>query len=65
MEVVFIIGAFLSLFLAFLLFRKKNGSVGDHILGAWLTVFGLNLLYYYFFTIGLLFEYPHRNLVRL
>lgn len=59
MDVLFILGAFQSFFLAFLIFRKKNKITGDHILGIWLTILGLHLTYYYFFTTDVLFNYPH------
>jgi AraC-like DNA-binding protein len=49
---------FLSFFLAFILFTKKNKSVADKILVAWLGVIGIHLLAFYLFFTGSYINYP-------
>ncbi len=56
MEIIFIIGATLSFFLAFLVFSKKNKITGDYILGAYLVVLGLYYIIIYLGSIAI--EYP-------
>ena len=41
MEIIFVIGATLAFFLAFLVFSKNNNITGDYILGSFLVVLGL------------------------
>lgn len=59
MEVIFLLGSVQAAFLAILLFNKKNKGTSDYVLGAWLVFMGLNLLYYYLFSVGFLFLHPH------
>ena len=56
MEIVFIIGATLSFFLAFLVFSKENKTTGDYILGSYLAVIGLYFTILYLESISV--EYP-------
>ena len=59
MEVVFLLGSVQAFFLSFLVFNKKGKSHSEIILGTWLALLGLHILYYYLFTTGFLFRYPH------
>ena len=56
MEIIFIIGATLSFFLAFLVFSKENKTTGDYILGSYLAVIGLYFTILYLESISV--EYP-------
>ena len=53
MEVIFVIGATLAFFLAFLVFSKKNKTTGDYILGSYLTIFGLYFTILYLESINI------------
>lgn len=59
MSVIFNIGIFLSFFLQFLLFMKKNKSLSDKILAFWMLFIGIHLLSYYIYLQGYWEEYPH------
>lgn len=54
----YIIGVFLSLFLAVLIFTKKGRNLADVILGCWMLVIGIHILGYYTFVSSLIYEYP-------
>jgi AraC-like DNA-binding protein len=56
MNVIFVIGATLSFFLAFLVFSKKNKTAGDYVLGSYLAVFGLYFIILYLDSIAI--KYP-------
>jgi AraC-like DNA-binding protein len=56
MEIIFIIGATLSFFLAFLVFIKKSKTTGDYILGSYLAVMGLYFTILYLESINI--KYP-------
>ena len=59
MEVIFLIGATLSFFLAFLVFDKKGKTAGDYVLFAWIALIGFQLINHYLHTTGFLFSHPH------
>lgn len=59
MEVVFLLGSVQAFFLSILVFNKKEKSHSEIILGTWLALLGVHILYYYLFTTGFLFRYPH------
>jgi AraC-like DNA-binding protein len=54
-----IIGLSLALFLAFILISKKEKSLADWLLAAWLLVIALHLGLYHHHTTGLKALYPH------
>jgi AraC-like DNA-binding protein len=45
MEVIFLIGSVQALFFAFLVFNKKSKNISDKILGVWLLVFAIHLVF--------------------
>lgn len=59
MNVVYIIGIFLSLFLSFLLLTKKGKGLPDKVLAIWMAVVGLHLFSYYIYYLGYWGEFPH------
>jgi len=59
MNIIFIIGIFLSLFQFVLLLNKKSKSLPDGILAAWMMVISIHLLSYYLYYQGYWDEYPH------
>lgn len=59
MEVIFLLGTVQAFFLSILVFNKKGKSDADFVLGTWLAFMGIHLLYYYLFSTGFLFRYPH------
>lgn len=59
MDVIFIIGIFLSFFLQFLLLSKKNASKSDRILAVWMFIFGIHLFSFYIYSLGYWDRYPH------
>jgi AraC-like DNA-binding protein len=59
MDAIFSAGIFMSFFIAFLLLTKKNKSLTDSILAAWVTVIGIHLLSYYLYHLGFWEKYPH------
>ena len=48
MEIVFIVGSLQALFFAVLVFSKKQKSTSDYILGFWLLLFCIHLLFPFF-----------------
>ena len=54
---LYVIGIFISFFLALLIFTKKGRATADLILGAWMTVIGLHITVYYAFITGQIYEY--------
>lgn len=56
MNVIFVIGATLSFFLAFLIFSKKNKTAGDYVLGSYLAVIGLYFIVLHLGSIAI--EHP-------
>jgi len=54
----YIIGIFISFFLAVLILTKKGRNRADVILGIWMMVIGIHIFGYYSFVSGLVFEYP-------
>jgi AraC-like DNA-binding protein len=59
MNTLFTIGIFLSFFLSLLLARKKQKSVSDKILAAWMFIIGIHLSSYYLYSLGYWTKYPH------
>ncbi len=59
MEVILISGIFLSVFIDILLITKKQKSLTDKILAAWLAIIGIHLLGYYYNQAGYWETYPH------
>lgn len=59
MEVILISGIFLSGFIFVLLLTKKQKSLTDKILTAWLAIIGIHLLGYYYNQAGYWEIYPH------
>ena len=59
MEVIFISGIFLSLFIVVLLLTKRQKALTDKILAVWITVIGIHLLGFYFNQLGYWEIYPH------
>lgn len=56
---IFIAGGTLAFFFEFLLLGKKSKTLADKILTFWMFILGLHLFFYYFYTAGLDFKYPH------
>ncbi len=59
MDIVYIIGIFLAFFISVLLFTKNGKTLPDKILAVWMSITGIQLLYYYLYTQGLWEQYPH------
>ena len=59
MEVIFISGIFMSLFIVILLLTKKEKTLADKILAVWITVIAIHLLGFYYYQIGYWEKYPH------
>lgn len=59
MDVIFIIGIFLSFFQFILLLLKKHKSLPDKILAIWMSCIGIHLLSYYLYYLGYWKIYPH------
>jgi AraC-like DNA-binding protein len=59
MEVIFLSGIFMSLFIVLLLMTKKPKALPDRILIGWIIVIALHLLGYYLKEIGYWEKYPH------
>lgn len=59
MDTIYIIGIFLTFFIAVLLFTKKGKLLPDKILAAWMLFTGLHLLHFYTYTLGWWTTYPH------
>jgi len=59
MREIFLIGLVEALFLAILIFSKKNKTVPDFVLAVWMLFIGLHLLFYYFHHTKLNLQYPH------
>ncbi len=59
MEVIFISGIFLSLFIVALLLTKRQKALTDKILAVWITIIGIHLLGFYFNQLGYWELYPH------
>ncbi|MPR37234.1 AraC family transcriptional regulator [Salmonirosea aquatica] len=55
---IYVIGIFISVFLASLLLTKAGRHRADMILGVWMIVVGLHLFAYYSLLTGLMYEYP-------
>ena len=56
---LYIVGIFISFFLAFLLWHKKNKSEADKILGLWLFFIGVHLALFYNNFIGNYVKFPY------
>jgi AraC-like DNA-binding protein len=54
----YIIGIVITFFLAFLLISKKDKSLADKILAAWLILIGIFLSLYNLYSISLIYQYP-------
>ena len=59
MEVILISGVFMSFFIVLLLLTKKDKSLPDKILTAWIAVIGIHLLGFYYNQAGFWEKYPH------
>ena len=59
MNVIFIIGIFLSFFQFILLLNKRCKTLPDKILAFWMCVIGIHLTSYYLFYLGYWDKYPH------
>lgn len=59
MNTIFTIGIFLSLFLAFLLFTKRNKTLSDTVLSIWMLFISIHLLSYNLYYLGYWKVYPH------
>ncbi len=59
MDAIYIIGIFISFFIAVLLLTKSGKSLPDKILAAWMVVIGIHLLHFYAYTLGYWTKYPH------
>jgi len=59
MNTIFTIGIFLAFFISLLLATKKSTTLSDRILSIWMFLIGINLLNYYFYSIGMWDRYPH------
>jgi AraC-like DNA-binding protein len=55
---LYVIGVFISLFLALLIFTKKGRTLADIVLGIWMLVVGFHLFSYYLYISNQLFSYP-------
>lgn len=61
----YIVGIFLSFFLAVLIFTKKNLTKTDVFLGIWLLIIGIQIFGYYTYITGLIYQYPILMLINL
>lgn len=59
MEVIFISGIFMSLFIDLLLLTKKNKMMSDKILAVWIAVISVHLLGFYLYQAGYWEKYSH------
>ena len=59
MNVIFIIGIFISLFQFVLLLNKKSKSLPDKVLAVWMMVICIHLTSYYLYYLGYWDSYPH------
>lgn len=59
MNTIFTVGIFLALFLAALLLTKRDKTLSDNILGAWMLVMAIHLSSYYLHYLGYWVKYPH------
>ncbi len=59
MEIIFISGIFMSLFIVILLLTKKGKTLPDKILAVWVALIGINLLGFYHYQTGYWAIYPH------
>lgn len=59
MEVIFISGIFMSVFIVILLLTKKQKALTDKILAWWMAVIGMHLLGFYLNQMGYWTTYPH------
>lgn len=59
MNIIFIIGIFISLFQFVLLLNKKSKSLPDKLLALWMLIIGVHLLSYYLYYLGYWNKYPH------
>ena len=59
MDTIYIIGIFLTFFIAALLFTKKGKLLPDKVLAIWMVFIGLHLLHFYTYTLGLWTTFPH------
>jgi len=55
----FVFGIGIALFLELLLILKKNKSVADHVLGAWLLLDVIHLSIFYGYYSEAVYDYPH------
>jgi len=58
MEVVFLIGSIQAVFLALLVFIKKNKMLADKFLAIWLLFMGTHLYAYYMNVVGTIDDFP-------
>lgn len=56
---IFVSGATLAFFFAFLLAVKKPRATSDNILAFWMLIIGIHLFLYYLHTINYDYKYPH------
>lgn len=59
MDFIYVVGIAQAFFFALLLSRKREKSVADHILMAWLIFIGLHLLWFYWDYTGFTSKHPH------
>ena len=59
MDFIYVVGIAQAFFFALLLSRKREKSVADHILMAWLVFIGLHLLWFYWDYTGFTSKHPH------
>lgn len=59
MDILFLLGAVQALFLELVLWMKKNKSVADKILAAWMLFIAIHLSFVYLNSTDIVYEYPH------
>ena len=59
MDVIFLIGSVQAVFLAVLIFGKKNKATADYVLAFWMIFIDLHLLFEYFNSNELHLQFPH------
>ena len=59
MDVIFLIGSVQAVFLAVIIFGKKNKATADYVLAFWMIFIGLHLLFEYFISNELYLQFPH------